>query len=66
VYSCTPFFFFFKTEYIWILTRAKTPSAGTIAAAENVAKTKIPAYGFDNFEYPAQGGNCQYLHAEQV
>ena len=64
VYSCTPFLFFWKTEYIWILTRAHSPNAATIAAAENVAKTKIPGYSFDNFKYPTHGGTCQYLHAE--
>ena len=64
VYSCKPFFFFFKTEYIWILTRARTPDAATITAAENVAKTKVPSYGFDNFEKPLQGDSCKYLHEE--
>ena len=66
VYSCTPSFLFFKTEYIWILTRARTPAAGIITAAENVAKTKVPGYSFSNLYYPKQAGTCQYLHDEYV
>jgi lipocalin len=66
VYSCVPSFLFFKTEYIWILTRDRTPDAAIITAAENVAKTKIPAYSFSNFYYPKQAGTCQYLHDEYV
>jgi lipocalin len=66
VYSCKTFLFFFKTENIWILTRDRTPDASIIATAENVAKTKVPSYGFDNFERPQQGGSCQYLHDEYV
>ena len=47
VYSCTPYPFF-KTETVWILTRAQTPDASVITTAENIIKAKLPKYSIDN------------------
>jgi lipocalin len=66
VYSCVPSFLFFKTEYLWILTRARAPDAAIITTAETIAKAKIPSYSFSNLEYSKQGGTCKYLHEEYV
>lgn len=65
VYSCTSYLFF-KSENVWILTRKHVPEAATITAAEAVITSKVPSYKFKEFKYPQHGGNCQYLHAEQL
>lgn len=61
VYSCTNYFFLFKKEYIWILSRTATPDSSTVSNVNSIIQTRIPDYEFSNFEYPVQGGNCQYL-----
>ena len=65
VYSCTPYLFF-KDENVWILTRARTPDASIMTTAQNIVKTKLPKYSFDNFKKTQQGSMCQYLHDEYV
>jgi hypothetical protein len=49
VYSCTPYLFF-KSEIVWILTRARIPDASVITTAENMIKAKLPKYSLDNFK----------------
>lgn len=49
VYGCTNYFFLFKFEQVWAMTRTATPSGSVVSSYEQVIRDKIPQYGFDNF-----------------
>jgi len=61
VYSCKTWFFFFRNENMWALTRSQTPSAGVVSNYEQVIRDKAPFYSFSNFYNTKQGGSCQYI-----
>jgi apolipoprotein D and lipocalin family protein len=61
VYSCSGFLGLFKSEYVWILTRAETLDAATQASVESIITSEIPKYGLDTLYYTQQGGSCVYL-----
>ena len=61
VYGCKTWFFFFRSETIWALTRTATPSAGVVTSYEQVIRDKAPWYSFSNFHNTQHGGNCQYI-----
>ena len=60
VYSCDTWFFFFRYEVVWALTRTQFPSASVVSNYDQVIRDKAPFYSFDNFYYTKQGGNCIY------
>ncbi len=60
VYSCKTYFFFFRNENVWALTRDKVPSSSVVSAYEQVIRDKISFYDFDNFYNTKHGGNCKY------
>lgn len=60
VYGCKNYFFIFKYEQVWALTRTAIPSASVISSYDQVIRDKIPQYGFENFKNTKQGGNCIY------
>ena len=49
VYGCKNYFFLFKFEQVWAMTRTPTPSGSVISSYEQVIRDKIPQYGFENF-----------------
>ena len=61
VYSCATWFFFFRNEVVWALTRAQAPSAPIVSTYEQIIHDKIPSYSFDSFKNTQQGGNCKYI-----
>ena len=61
VYSCATWFFFFRNEVVWALTRTQAPSAPVVSTYEQIIRDKIPSYSFDSFKNTQQGGNCKYI-----
>ena len=61
VYSCKTWFFFFRSESIWALTRAATPASSVVSTYDQVIRDKVSWYGFDNFHNTQHGGNCRYM-----
>lgn len=61
VYGCKTWFFFFRSESIWALTRAATPAASVVTTYDQFIRDKVPTYGFDNFHNTQHGGSCRYM-----
>ena len=59
VYSCTSFLFF-NFEFVWILTREKSPTKKQFKAYFDILAERIPNYTLNDFHITKQDGTCKY------
>ena len=61
VYGCSSYFFgLFKSENVWILSRAKEIDASVLTTAEGIITSQLPSYSLSYLHYTGQGGSCIY------
>ena len=60
--TCQGFLGIGHREFLWILSRTETISAGSLSAAQAAIAANVPHYDTAaNFRYTQQGGSCTYL-----
>ncbi|TNV77247.1 hypothetical protein FGO68_gene10463 [Halteria grandinella] len=61
VYGCSSYFFgLFKSENVWILSRAKNIDPTVLSNAETIITTELPEYALSNLYYTDHSASCIY------
>ena len=62
LYSCVPYLFFFKKEFMWIFVQNKADAGANANPLLSAALLKVNTFSSGDFITPLQTSDCKYLN----